>query len=252
MNASSTWASPGQQYRASSGDFESPHAVGCAADSFRIESVDVGCDAGVRRSRAVRQGLRRDRHRPVSPARGCARFEFHPGGSGQRHDPRGRGSVRLRAVAGRDRASACRPRHSWKTLRNSRRQDKDTRVIVSTGNVAFFITRFMLLSGFFHYGARGILDLTHTRLFTFATIRKAVRAGQLSCRGDTGYPGAVPAGFRRHGPGSLPGRSEPVPHQDFPVSVFLSNLPGVSGRSRLSKCCWRGRSLPASLVQPWL
>ena len=31
-------------------------------------------------------------------------------------------------------------------------------------NVAFFITRIMLFLGYFHYGARGILDLTHTRL----------------------------------------------------------------------------------------
>ena len=29
----------------------------------------------------------------------------------------------------------------------------------------------MLLLGFFNYGSRGILDLTHTRLFTFATLR---------------------------------------------------------------------------------
>ena len=43
--------------------------------------------------------------------------------------------------------------------------------IVSTGNVAFLLTRMMLLLGQFHYGPRGILDLTHTRLFTFATIR---------------------------------------------------------------------------------
>ena len=29
----------------------------------------------------------------------------------------------------------------------------------------------MLLLGRFHYGPRGILDLTHTRLFTFASVR---------------------------------------------------------------------------------
>lgn len=44
-------------------------------------------------------------------------------------------------------------------------------LLVSTGNIAFFVTRFMLLLGQFHYGPRGILDLTHTRLFTFATMR---------------------------------------------------------------------------------
>ena len=45
------------------------------------------------------------------------------------------------------------------------------KVIVSTGNVGFLITRLALLFGWFNYGRRGILDLTHTRLFTFGTLR---------------------------------------------------------------------------------
>lgn len=43
-------------------------------------------------------------------------------------------------------------------------------VIVSTGNVGFLLTRLSLLFGIFNYGKRGILDLTHTRLFTFQSI----------------------------------------------------------------------------------
>jgi 2-polyprenyl-3-methyl-5-hydroxy-6-metoxy-1,4-benzoquinol methylase len=46
-----------------------------------------------------------------------------------------------------------------------------TRLIVTTGNVAFGITRLMLLFGEFNYGKRGILDLTHSRLFTFKSLR---------------------------------------------------------------------------------
>jgi glycosyltransferase involved in cell wall biosynthesis len=44
-------------------------------------------------------------------------------------------------------------------------------VIVTTGNVAFFIVRLQALLGRFNYGKRGILDLTHTRLYTFKTLR---------------------------------------------------------------------------------
>jgi glycosyltransferase involved in cell wall biosynthesis len=43
--------------------------------------------------------------------------------------------------------------------------------IVSVPNVAFFVQRLMLLLGQFNYGERGILDRTHTRLFTFRSTR---------------------------------------------------------------------------------
>jgi hypothetical protein len=43
-------------------------------------------------------------------------------------------------------------------------------LIISTGNVAFIVTRLMLMIGQFNYGRRGILDLTHARLFTFSSL----------------------------------------------------------------------------------
>jgi glycosyltransferase involved in cell wall biosynthesis len=42
----------------------------------------------------------------------------------------------------------------------------------STGNVAYFVMRLSLAAGQFNYGKRGILDLTHTRLFTTYSFRK--------------------------------------------------------------------------------
>lgn len=42
-----------------------------------------------------------------------------------------------------------------------------TRLILTTGNIGFIVTRLGLLLGQFNYGRQGILDLTHTRLFTF-------------------------------------------------------------------------------------
>src|SRR6185436_4003552 len=45
-------------------------------------------------------------------------------------------------------------------------------LLISTPNVAFIVVRLMLLIGKFNYGKRGILDLTHTRLFTFGTFRR--------------------------------------------------------------------------------
>lgn len=51
-------------------------------------------------------------------------------------------------------------------LRESVPPGEHPTLLVSTGNVAFFIVRIMLLIGQFNYAPRGILDRTHTRLFT--------------------------------------------------------------------------------------
>jgi glycosyltransferase involved in cell wall biosynthesis len=49
-------------------------------------------------------------------------------------------------------------------------------VIITTGNVAFFVVRLGLLFGQFNYGKKGILDRDHRRLFTFASLRRALQA----------------------------------------------------------------------------
>jgi glycosyltransferase involved in cell wall biosynthesis len=56
--------------------------------------------------------------------------------------------------------------------RSSRSLTRRPEFIVTTGNVVFFIVRLQALLGNFNYGKRGILDLTHTRLYTFKTITR--------------------------------------------------------------------------------
>jgi SAM-dependent methyltransferase len=60
-----------------------------------------------------------------------------------------------------------------RTLLNlaSRRFAAPPLCLFSTGNVAFFVIRGMLLLGFFNYGQKGILDVTHRRLFSLRTFR---------------------------------------------------------------------------------
>ena len=65
-------------------------------------------------------------------------------------------------------------------------------LIISTGNVGCFITRLMLLLGQFNYGKRGILDLTHTRLFTFASLRRALEQTGFTIVESRGVPGPFP------------------------------------------------------------
>ena len=45
---------------------------------------------------------------------------------------------------------------------------------ISTGNIGFWPLRLMLLFGAFNYGRRGILDKTHTRLFTRYSFRRII------------------------------------------------------------------------------
>ena len=49
------------------------------------------------------------------------------------------------------------------------------KIIVSSGNVCFFVTRMMMFLGQFNYGRRGILDITHTRLFTVSSLRRVLQ-----------------------------------------------------------------------------
>jgi SAM-dependent methyltransferase len=56
--------------------------------------------------------------------------------------------------------------------RATRRADRHPTFIVTSGNVAFWVVRLQALIGNFNYGKRGILDLTHTRLYTFASLER--------------------------------------------------------------------------------
>ena len=50
--------------------------------------------------------------------------------------------------------------------------NKRPEIILTTANIAFFVTRIMLFLGQFNYGRKGILDRTHTRLFTWRSLRE--------------------------------------------------------------------------------
>ena len=78
------------------------------------------------------------------------------------------------------------PEHFIELLRETMKLTPDARLVVSTANVGFAVQRLMLLLGQFNYGKRGILDLTHTRLFTFASLRRAFEQEGfrvIECRG---------------------------------------------------------------------
>jgi glycosyltransferase involved in cell wall biosynthesis len=77
-------------------------------------------------------------------------------------------------------------------LRQAMRENPSADILISTANVAFFVTRFMLFLGQFNYGKRGILDQTHTRLFTFASFRRTIEQAEFDVLEVTGIPGPFP------------------------------------------------------------
>lgn len=81
------------------------------------------------------------------------------------------------------------------TLRESASGAESTTFIVSTGNVGFIIARLMLLIGQFNYGKRGILDITHTRLFTFGTLRRLFEQAGFDVIEMRGLPAPFPLAF---------------------------------------------------------
>jgi glycosyltransferase involved in cell wall biosynthesis len=66
------------------------------------------------------------------------------------------------------------------------------KLVLTTPNVAFLIPRLMLLAGQFNYGKEGILARTHTRLFTFRSIRHLLRDAGFRITAVRGVPAPFP------------------------------------------------------------
>ena len=85
-----------------------------------------------------------------------------------------------------------RPEAFLDELREAVAANPRVEVIISTANVAFLIPRLMLFLGQFNYGKRGILDLTHTRLFTFRSFQRLVQQSGFDVVQTRGVPGPFP------------------------------------------------------------
>jgi glycosyltransferase involved in cell wall biosynthesis len=71
-------------------------------------------------------------------------------------------------------------------------QHRRPEIVITTANVAFIVTRLMLLVGQFNYGRKGILDRTHTRLFTFRSLRELLEQTGYVVLETRGIPAPIP------------------------------------------------------------
>ena len=83
------------------------------------------------------------------------------------------------------------PEHFMEQLRQQFGYDGKT-IVLTTPNIAFVVQRLMLAIGQFNYGKAGILDSTHTRLFTFRTLRRLLTDEGFRIKEMKGVPAPFP------------------------------------------------------------
>jgi glycosyltransferase involved in cell wall biosynthesis len=83
------------------------------------------------------------------------------------------------------------PERLFRILRERFSRDAP-QLIITTGNVAFFPLRIGLLFDSFHYGIRGVLDMDHTRLFTFSSLCRTVKINGYEIIKKRGMPAPFP------------------------------------------------------------
>jgi 2-polyprenyl-3-methyl-5-hydroxy-6-metoxy-1,4-benzoquinol methylase len=86
------------------------------------------------------------------------------------------------------------PEKFFDDLRSQFTYEKKT-LVLTTPNIAFGVQRAMLLLGQFNYGKAGILDRTHTRLFTFRSLNRLLRDAGFKVREVRGVPAPFPKVF---------------------------------------------------------
>lgn len=84
-----------------------------------------------------------------------------------------------------------KPEVALRKIRERYSRDR-SRVIITTANIAFISIRLGLLLGQFNYGKRGILDLDHSRLFTFSSLRQILADNGYAIVEERGIPAPFP------------------------------------------------------------
>jgi glycosyltransferase involved in cell wall biosynthesis len=87
------------------------------------------------------------------------------------------------------------PENFMETLRN-KTAGRRPEVLITSANVAFFVTRFMLALGQFNYSRKGILGLGHRRLFTFKSLRALLEQAGYEILETRGVPAPFPLAVR--------------------------------------------------------
>jgi len=180
----------GHAQYASKLSFESPHAAAAALVKRGNRVLDLGCAGGYLSTELTRRGasvVAVDMF-PLAEETQVERFICH-----DLNLPLPLDASEFDCVLALDVIEHLHSPESFVDhLRASLAQNPKARVIASTGNVGFLIPRLMLLLGQFNYGKRGILDLTHTRLFTLGSFQRLFSQSGFDILEVRGIPAPFP------------------------------------------------------------
>jgi glycosyltransferase involved in cell wall biosynthesis len=171
--------------------YTSPHSIAFERVRPGSRVLDIGCAGGYMGAYLARQKQCRvdgiDAFPIVQP--GCESFHLHDLNFGVPPLPFDQYNYVLMLDVIEHLA---KPETFLEQLRTALSMNPATEVMISTANIGFLVTRFMLLIGQFNYGRRGILDLTHTRLFTFGSFERAVKQAGFDIIERKGVPAPAP------------------------------------------------------------
>jgi glycosyltransferase involved in cell wall biosynthesis len=171
--------------------FESAHTMALARIPDGSRVVDIGCAGGYLGQMLRQRGCYVSGTDMFPLAEGCTLDDFRLGDLNQSPLPIDLEHVDFAVMLDVIEHLASPERFVDDFIAAAARNSK-IKLVVSTGNVAFVVVRLMLLLGQFNYGKRGILDLTHTRLFTFGTFRRLFEQSGFDVLELRGVPAPFP------------------------------------------------------------
>jgi 2-polyprenyl-3-methyl-5-hydroxy-6-metoxy-1,4-benzoquinol methylase len=172
-------------------DFPSTHSEALKEVPPGSVVMDIGCGPGILAEKMRAMGCRVigiDNH----PGAGVSTFdEYLSADLDGENFPRAIGDVNVVLLL--DVIEHLRsPEKFCAKLRLLAQDNLGVKIVLSTGNVAFCVTRLMLFLGQFNYNASGILDRTHTRLFTFSSFRRLLGESGFTVERIKGIPAPLP------------------------------------------------------------
>lgn len=172
-------------------DFLSTHSVAVAEVPPESTVVDIGCGPGHLSPALRAKGCRIIGVDQFKPADTSAFDEFHAADLNTNPFPRTLRDVN--AVLLLDIIEhLISPEKFCQELRRHAQSNLDVKIVMSTANIGFVVTRLMLFLGQFNYNKRGILDLTHTRLFTFSSMRRLLKESGFVVEKEIPIPAPIP------------------------------------------------------------